>query len=360
MGSPVNIISAVSPKNVVINGEMLIGQRGTSFTSIADGTYSLDRWLYRKNGGSSAVHNISQITDVPTLAQSGYLFQNSINLALTSADTSIAAGEWVGLGQRIEGYNWSLLHQKPFYVNFWVKAVTPGIYCIALGNGGTDRSIAVEYTVNSSSTWEYKSVLIPASPSAGTWNLTNGFGVYLFWTLAAGSSYQSANSTWVTPGGGFYSMATASQVNGVNTGATDFRLTGISITDQPAPFSTSARTRAQEISLCQRYYEKSYDIGTNPGVVTNSGANFYWTPLAMSNAPLGTIYFKTQKRTTSYSVGIYNNRTGASSSIDNASTVVAYSGGLYTGGEHGFIPAFTGTATTGQLLTHHWVADAEL
>ena len=61
--------------NLIINGDMAISQRGTSFISPAGNTYTVDRFSYYKTLGTT--HTITQDTDVPTFAQSGHIFQSS-------------------------------------------------------------------------------------------------------------------------------------------------------------------------------------------------------------------------------------------------------------------------------------------
>lgn len=238
-------------KNYIINGDMSIAQRGTSFVAALDNTYTVDRWIYKKTG--AMVHTVSQDTDVPTLAESGRAFQNSVRLNLTTPDTSIAAGDYCLLRQRIEGYNFVNFAQKKFTVSFWVKATLPGVYCISCENGAGTRTFAAEYTINAANTWEYKSITVDASPSSGVWNYTNGIGIHLDFVLAAGTTFQGTGGSWQNTG--FF--ATANQINGVNTGATDFRITGVMLNegDSAAPFRLFAEDFEGELAACQRYYE---------------------------------------------------------------------------------------------------------
>ena len=254
-------------KNYIINGDMRIAQRGTSFPAIANNTYHLDRWNYQKVG--AMVHTITQDTDVPTLAESGQLFFNSLRLNLTTPDTSIAAGDYCFFQQRIEGYNWADLAQRQFTVTFWVKATLTGTYTVAAVSGGIDRSIVKEYTISSANTWEKKTITFAASPSAGTWNYANGIGLYLSFTLAVGSTFQTTPNSWTT--GNLF--GTSSQVNGVNTGATDFRITGVQVNvgTEALPFRLFGNDFDGEVRACQRYYEKTYNINVAPGTITSEG-----------------------------------------------------------------------------------------
>lgn len=246
-------------KNAVINGDFNIWQRGTSFPAMIDNTYNADRWVYSKLG-STAVHTGSQSTDVPTVAQAGRLFTFSHRLALTVADTTIAAGDQVHIAHRIEGFNFISLAQRPMILSFWVKAGIAGTYCCAFTNTADDRTYVAEYTINTINTWEYKTITILASPSAGTWNYSNGVGLRVRFTLAVGTTFQTTANVWQT-GGTFY--GTSNQVNGVNTGAGNFLLTGVQLESGSVVTEIEQRTFNEELMLCQRYYERYDNITPN-------------------------------------------------------------------------------------------------
>ena len=238
-----------SNRNAIINGDFNVWQRGTSFTSVADGVYLADRWFYSKI--SSAVHDITLSSDVPTVAQAGRLFKNSLKADCQTVDSSIASGDLVRISQRIEGFNWLPLAQRTITLSFWVKATKTGIYCVSLGNSGADRSYVAEYTVNASNTWEFKTITFTASPSAGTWNYDNGVGLALTFTLASGSTFQTTKDTWQT--GSFF--ATANQVNACDSTANDFLIAGVQLEAGSVATPFEYRTIQQELSLCERYYE---------------------------------------------------------------------------------------------------------
>ena len=342
-----------TPKNLLINGDMRIAQRGTSFAAIADNTYTLDRFLYRKTG--AMVHTISQDTDVPSLAQAGYLFQNSIRLNLTTPDTSIAVGDYTAIHQKMEGYNFATIAQKPFTLSFWVKAPVSGIYCVAFTNSGNDRSYVAEYTVNGINTWEYKSVVVSASPSAGTWNYTNGEGLRIQWTIACGSTFQTTANAWQT--GNFF--ATSNQVNGVNTGATDFRIVGAMLNEGTLalPFQLSGTTIADELAVCQRYYEKSYDLTVNPATITTVGVDGIVTARTGTNAWAKSFY-KVKKRIVPTTVTLYSPDTGASANARNDSAGTDVATTVSNSGQSGF--TITNAVGDQIPLRWHWISDAEL
>ena len=238
-----------SNKNAFINGDFNIWQRGTSFTSIADATYFADRWKYLK--GTTAVHTVSRSTDVPTVAQAGRGFNYSTLVDCTTLASSIGSSERIGILQIIEGYNWLPLAQKEITLSFWVKATKTGIYCISLQNSASNKTIVKEYTISASNTWEYKTITFPASPSAGTWDYTNGAGLQVIFVLAAGSAFQGAADSWSSSN----LISTSNQVNGVDSTANDFRLCGAQLEAGSVATPFENRSFQEELKLCERYYQ---------------------------------------------------------------------------------------------------------
>ena len=249
-------------RNKIINGAMEISQRGTSFAA-ANG-YTLDRWVFNVVG--SMVCTVSQSTDVPNNT-----FQNSVKIDVTTADTSIAAGDFAAIQQRIEGYNVRDLIGQTFTLSFWVKSPKTGTHCVFLRNGDSlvvpDRSYIIEYTVSSANTWEYKTLTVTGGLiTAGTWNWTNGAGLRVAFSLAAGSTFHTTAGSWNT--GDFH--ATSSQVNVMDNTANDFFLTGVQLEIGSVATPFERRSYGQELALCQRYYIKSltneyYQFPTNSG-----------------------------------------------------------------------------------------------
>lgn len=237
--------SGVSLKNRIINGKMDIAQRGSSFAAITTGDYSADRWGFGNT--SAAVLTASQQADGP-----GYDFPSSLRLAVTTADTAIAAGDQSTVGQVIEGCNVRDLVGRSFTLSFWVRSSKTGTHCVSFRNSTPDRSYVAEYTINVANTWEFKTVTITGGlPTAGTWNWANGAGLRVSWALAAGSTYQTAAGAWQT--GNF--LATANQVNALDTVGNIFAITGVQLEIGATATPFGYRAYGLELSLCERYFE---------------------------------------------------------------------------------------------------------
>jgi hypothetical protein len=249
-------------KNKIINGKMDIAQRGTSFAAPASGSYALDRWVQFNT--SAAVYTVSQQADAPSSNE----FQNSLRIAITTADASIAAGDLVTLRQWVEGYNARDLISRTFTLSFWVRSSKTGVHCVSFRNTGANRAYIAEYTVSAANTWEQKSITVSGGLiTAGTWDWTTGQGVGIDFALAAGSTFQTTTGAWQT--GNFY--ATANQVNCLDSNTNIFAITGVQLEVGGVATPFEHRPFGAELALAQRYYEKSYSITTNTGTATANG-----------------------------------------------------------------------------------------
>lgn len=240
--------SALSNRNKLINGSMVIDQRNGGGSVTPDGSsYTLDRWRL----GASAASKVS--VQQSSVAPEG--FSNSALITSVSAYT-MGAIEEINFGQRIEGYNasdlgWGTASAKAVTLSFWVRSSLTGLFSGAVKNADGTRSYAFTYSINAANTWEYKSVTIQGDTS-GTWAATNSTGVIAQFMIAAGSSLLTTANTWSS---GNYAGATGA-TNLVATNGATIYITGVQLEvgDTATPFEH--RSYGQELALCQRYYQK--------------------------------------------------------------------------------------------------------
>lgn len=345
-------------KNKIINGGMVIAQRGTSFAAAANNTYTLDRWLYGKNG--AMVHTIAQGTNPPTVAQAGEYLGNELSMTLTTPDNAIAAGEYCIMSQVIEGFNFRSIAQRTFTLSFWVFASVPGTYCVSFCNSAADRSYVAEYTINAGGAWEKKTITVPASPAAGTWNYANGVGLSVRFALASGTTLQTTPNAWTV--GNF--LATANQVNGVATGAVLFGLAGVQVEAGAIATLFESRPIEVELALCQRYYEKSFQYSVVPAQnagITQATSATVTIAGAVASVQSTPHHYQVTKRAiptlTFFNPSAANaNVRNASKSNDGNTTTINISN------EKMFHLAQTGQAgwAVGDLVAIAWTSDAEL
>lgn len=344
------LIGKVHP-NPFINGAFQFWQRGTSFTSVANLTRVADGFKYIKVG--TMVHDISESTDVPTIAEIGVKLGSSMLIDCTTADATIAAGDVCVISRAIEGYNFLNL-TNGFTISFWVKGTKTGIHCIAFENTGGDRTYVAEYTINTTATWERKTITVPASPTAGTWDYTNGAGVWISWALAVGSNFQTTADAWQT--GHFY--GTANQVNACDDAANDFRVTGIRVHPGTVFPDFTLPDHQAEYSRCLRYAyvldasSNAVDQGFGTRVGTTSIAINFQYPVPMRTAPTLThnITGYTAGAPGTTTIAIVNYNTGVFYTITGALTVTQTSPNkIYTA--ISFVAGTSWSGTTGDIAT---------
>ena len=107
-------------RNLIINGDMNIAQRGTSKTDItSNGYYTVDRFITRLNTGAGTWTQF-QDTDAPEG------FVNSLKMECTTANASLSPGHYLMLEQRIEGLLLQQLKKgtanaESLTLSFWIR-----------------------------------------------------------------------------------------------------------------------------------------------------------------------------------------------------------------------------------------------
>ena len=187
-------------RNIIINGDMSIAQRGTSFAAVNDDDYTLDRFKYDISGTDVYQFTISQDTDVPT----GQGFAKSMKFDCTTADASLDADNFAIIHTKIEGQNLQYLKKgtsnaESTTLSFWVKSNKTGTYIAELQDEDNNRVICKSYTVSSSSTWEKKTITF-AGDTTGAFGNDNGSSLRVNFWLLAGTGFSSGTlaTSWET------------------------------------------------------------------------------------------------------------------------------------------------------------------
>ena len=246
--------SALSHRNMVVNGAMNVAQRSTSVSSFSsEGYASLDRW--KLIGANFGTWTVSQSTDVP----SGQGFGSSMKLDCTSADTSIGAGDSLRLRQGIEGQNVQSLAKgtsgaKSVTFSFWVKSNKTGTYGFEFRDQDNTRHNCRTYTIDSANTWEKKTLTFPGDTS-GALDNDNAMSLQPQWFLIAGSNFTSgtAQTTWGSAVAA--NRAVGHNVNIADSTDNEWYICGVQMElgEQATPFEH--RSFGDELQRCQRYYQ---------------------------------------------------------------------------------------------------------
>jgi len=252
--------TALSNRNLIINGAMGVSQRGTSaVTASGSGTFSLDRFKAFQNGDGG--FDVSQSTVAPTG------FNNSLKVDVTGADASIDAGAYKLLYYNFEGQDmshleWGTSNAKTITLSFWVRSTTTGNHSVGIRGGDASyNSYMTTYNIAVANTWEYKTVTIPGDTTASfTYDTDNTLWGVLVFSFATGSTYTvSSNNTFHA---GNFIQATGA-VNLFSSASNDWYITGLQIEvgEQATPFEH--RSFGDELARCQRYFFQLTDISSD-------------------------------------------------------------------------------------------------
>jgi hypothetical protein len=331
-------------RNVLINGDFRINQR--SFTSVTTtGTYGFDRWKQFSAGGT-----VTCSPQTFTLGNtiSGFESPNFARIVTTGQSAST---DYAVFSQPVESVR--TLAGQQVTVSFWAMAAsgTPKV-AVELeqnfGTGGSPSSVVTTYAgqVTLSTSWvRYVTTVNVASISGKTIGTNNDNYVQLNLWLSGGTNYNSRTGSL-----------------GIQNNTIDIWGVQLEQNYQPTPFEQ--RPIGVELALCQRYYEKSYNIGITPGSVVNQGAFVASQSTESSGTVNYTIYFKVQKRTASYTIsfwqtnGTSNKWSIGFSGVDgNITPTIPWQGehNLVVSSAYGGCPAWVPAQVLG-----HWAVSAEL
>jgi hypothetical protein len=340
-------------RNRIINGAMVIAQRGTSAVN-TNVSYPVDR--FRLVVSNSSKVSLQQSSTVPT----GAGFVNSI-IATSLAATTVGAGDTYEVDQQIEGYNiadlmWGTANAKTVTLSFWVRSSLTGTFGGALESQSNARAYPFSYTISSANTWEQKKITI-AGDTTGTWVTDNSRGVVIRWSLGTGSTYLNTANAWVA---GDYQSVTGETKLVATNGATWY-ITGTQFEVGSTATSFDYRPYGTELALCQRYFETSADFGNNAQydgqqiVVGVGGTTFGGAVAFCQGKP-----FSVRKRTAPTVVMYYQDGSaGNVYRIDNAAKIAAVA--LYLN-PAGFLYTYSSTSAFNQGYGYYYsfTADAEL
>jgi len=249
--------NSLGVRNLIINGDMNIAQRGTSASGITTtGYHTVDRWSTLIN--STGTWTQTQDTDVPTGQGFGY----SLKLQCTTADASLGAADEMFIRQPIESQNLTHLaygtsSAKTLTLSFWVKSNKTGTYIAEMQNynATATRIVSNAITISSADTWEKKTWTFAGDTAYILYN-NNAAGMRFVLWLATGSNRTSGtlNTTWATAGVDADRCA-GQTVNLADSTSNYINITGVQLEVGDTATEFEHRPYDMELARCQRYYE---------------------------------------------------------------------------------------------------------
>ena len=310
-------------KNLLINGCMRVCQRGSQPLDVQT-RYGLDRWnvFWSSSAG---------VTPGTQERQSTTYLETTSCMAL--AGLTCTGTNVIYVNQRIESANaktflngvnhgkWS--GQFKFWHNFGSSV---NVYLVVYSANAADNFSAItERYVSSAQS-------VPTS----TWTSLKFEGIDIPTTdMYNGLQFSIKIETPVCSGKTIY------------IGDAQFEIGPKCTTIERRPYGL-------ELALCQRYYEKSYDLDTVPGTGTAAGCVSFTVP---SNSGWANVRFQTRKRAAP-ALTYYASSDGEVSKF-YCSNGTKYAGSVLYLGENGFTFEPTGISA-GYAASFHWVCSAEL
>ena len=296
-------------RNIIINGDMSIAQRGTSHTTASG--YTLDRW--HLNDSTSGAFTVTQSTTVP----SGQGFASSYKLDCTTADASPSSSEYLIFNQRIEGQNLQYIKKgtssaESLTLSFWVRSNKTGDYVAELRDADNTRNNTIKYTISSADTWEKKTLTFAADTSGALDNdNARSFDVN-FWLLA-GSTFSSgtfSSNTWssITD-----ANRAAGGINIADSTSNEWYITGVQLETGTSASDFEFLPVDANLQRCKRYFN-AFFTENNMVIFQYQGgfrALYYPYPIAMRSSP-------------TLSVGTFVNFSAFNGSLASTTGIYAY------------------------------------
>ena len=280
-------------RNIIINGDMSIAQRGTSATGLGNGDsgyHTCDRWRFNENGTSTFEFTQSQSTDVPT----GQGFSSSLKMDCTTAQASLGSDSAIRIDQRIEGQMVQYLKKgtsntESTTASFWVKSNKTGTYIVELRDQDNSRTINKSYTIDSADTWEKKTITY-AGDTTGTLTNDNNQSLQLQFYLGAGTNYTSGTlqTSW---GSQTDANRAVGQVNLADSTSNEWYITGIQLEAGTTASDFEFLPVDANLNRCLRYfYFDDCDLQLVTGRVSDAfRVGYKQYPVPMRASPTFTV-----------------------------------------------------------------------
>jgi len=247
-------------RNMIINGAMTVAARlgeNAFVNSIgaSTGYFTVDRWLVAASGTAGRL-KMRHAEDGPN-----GISAKSVKLECTTADTSIAAGEFLQLVQKIEGQNLQRIGKgvvgaQQITVSFYVKASAAFDFVCELSDLDNARQISKLFATTTD--WVRHELTYAADVDDGSspFDDDNAASLNLTFWLHAGTTYTSGTLNTAT----FANTTSANRAAGIDSffSSTNNTLsfTGVQMEVGPVATEFEQEDIGFTLSKCQRYCQR--------------------------------------------------------------------------------------------------------
>ena len=254
-------------RNIVMNGNMSVAQRQSILgnqTGIQNGYTGVDRFKFYTNSAA----RVSGLQSTGTAANG---FPKALQIDVTTADTSVAAGDFASVqtifeGKDLQHLKWGTSSAESLTLSFWVKSPKTGVHWVELYGVDATKYNSAQYTVSSADTWEKKTVTF-AGETGSSITDDNNTRLYVQWILLSGSNYTSG-----THGGNVWHATNANRHPGnqniMDNTSNNFYLTGVQLETGSTATDFEFLRHSDNLNACYRYFQtvsaySEYSMGTS-------------------------------------------------------------------------------------------------
>lgn len=334
-------------KNLLLNGSFQFNQRAPATS--ADDTYAHDGWYALSQSNPITVQTVSNPEN--GLAQAARLVQSN------------ATPQRCGYAQIIESKDCIHLRGRPVTLSGRVRlSATADVRFAILEWTGTADAVTSDF-INDWTSSTYTA---------------NNFFTNTSTTVAGVDETTCTANTWRdlvddADGVPLTALISSSMTNLVviiwteGTVAQNVALDLGSIQLEEGVFASKFERRAfeQELALCQRRYEKSFEVATAPAQNVGAGTGEFTFPATVAAANTNRsprIMFKVPKRATAPTVTTYSPSAATAEVYDQTASGVCTATATANKTQNGFHVTTTANASTavGGVLAVHWTAESDL
>jgi len=315
-----NLPASGKAHNLVINGAMQVAQRGTSST--ANGYGSVDRFTIFYTGTDEApTQEQADVASGTTPYTLG--FRKSLKITNGNQTSGAGAADYMIIrtvleAQDIANSGWNYLSASSnITLSFWVKSsVAQNFYGNLWTQDGTQYNYVFETGSLSADTWTKVTKTVSGNSNL-TFNNDNGAGLRVQLVPFEGTNYTGTRplNAWAAFDGNTIQPDNTS--TWYTTNDATLEITGLQLEVGDSATDFEHRSFAQELALCQRYYQKTYKYETAPGTGTTNGAVVHTMYGSLNYAGFALEFVRPMRTTPTITFYSSNNGNTGKSSADS-------------------------------------------
>ena len=261
----------LSHRNLVINGAMMVAQRGQSSTT--SGYQTVDRWR-NQFGGTEENNTQAQSSLSSSDTPFSFGFRKSFKVTNGNQTGGADANNLVYIRHHIEDQNiansgWNYTSSSSFItLSFWVRASVAQDYHFHLRTMGNPVQLYPMEMTLAANTWTKITKTIPGNSNI-VFDNDNTDGMHINFQLYSGTDYTSSsanNDQWQAYSGSIFGGKDQTTTWYTTNDAT-FEITGVQLEVGDTATSFEHISYGEELSRCQRYFYKvTGDSGDRVGI----------------------------------------------------------------------------------------------